>query len=98
MIPKEFPSPEELQRVICEDEFYRIYQGEFADHKGLTERGKFRLAEFFSNNTTKAKILDIALHIAPIAVDAGTDFLFGEPVKIAVDAENNEKAQKLVTD
>lgn len=96
MIPKEFPSSEELARVKAEDDFYRIYTCDFADPKGLTPRGAFRLKEFFSNNEEKAKILDITLHLAPLAIDSATDFLFGEPVQIEVDGEGKEEQSEKV--
>ncbi len=93
-IPKEFPTSEELQRVKCEDDYYRLYVCEYQDHQGKTDRGKFRLKEFFGDNKKKADILDQAFNIAPIAIDATTDFLFGEPVKIAVNGEGKEKLQE----
>ena len=97
MIPKDFPSSEDLARVKAEDDLYRIYTCDFADPKGLTDRGKFRLKEFFSNTEEKAKILDIALHLAPLAIDSTTDFLFGEPVQIEFDGDDKEENTKKLT-
>jgi len=84
-IPKIFPSDADLNRVAKEEDLYRIYKCDVFDHEGKTKRGVFRLKEFFANDKDKSEILAIALNVAPVIIDTGTDFLFGEPVKIAVD-------------
>lgn len=91
---KDFPSTADLARVKAEDDFYLLYNADPEDPK--TDRAAFRLAQFFENDQKKAKILDIALHLAPIAVDVGTDFLFGEPFRVTVDQEKAEELQKKV--
>lgn len=92
--PKDFPPTAELERVKREDEYYLLYNADlsFADDK--TDRGRFRLKEFFENDEKKAKILDVALHLAPLIVDSGSDYLFGKPVQVV--AENSAEAQAAV--
>src|SRR5882724_8887856 len=87
--PSNFPSDEERKRVLTEDEFYQLYNSDLTFTDDKTERGKFRLAEFFSNDLKKAKILDTALNLAPLVIDSATDFLFGEPVKISVEQDED---------
>ena len=84
---KDFPSTEDINRVASEHEDYKLYDCSALDTEGNTDRGKFRLKEFFENDAKKAKLLDIALNLAPLIVDTGTDFLFGEPVMIGEDGE-----------
>jgi hypothetical protein len=82
VIPKDFPTSAELKRISEEHEYWKFYSSDTLDPLGTTDRAKFRLAEFFENDTKKAQLLDIALNIAPIVVDAGTDFSFGKLPKI----------------
>lgn len=91
---KEFPTAAELKRVQDEHEYFKFYDSEVLDPEGLSDRAKFRLKEFFENDTKKAKILDIALNVAPIIVDAGTDFSFGRLPSVEV--EDSYKAAKKV--
>ena len=91
--PLAFPSTEDLKRTLTEDEFYQLYNSDLSDPEGNTDRGKFRLVEFFENDTKKAKILDTALNLAPLIVDSATDFLMGEPIKVEVDGEENEDGE-----
>lgn len=94
----DFPSTAEIARWKAEDDYFRIYNADLTYTDGLTKRGLWRLKEFFENDVDKAKILDVALHLAPLAVDAGTDFLFGRPVKIEIDGEEAkyEATKKLI--
>jgi len=96
--PKNFPDSAELNRIAELDDFYKLYQCDVYYHDGTTDRGAFRLQEFFSNDTKKSEILAIALNIAPLIADVGTDFLFAEEVKIEVDEEvkGREKLQKQI--
>src|SRR4051812_40058340 len=91
---KEFPSQAELNRVQEEHEFFKFYDSSVLDPDGKSDRAKFRLQSFFENDTKKAKILDIALNIAPIIIDAGTDFSFGRLPTVEV--EDGYKAAKKV--
>jgi len=86
-----FPSTEDLNRVADEDQCYKLGNCDVFDHDGKTDRGAFRLKEFFANDKKKSQILAIALNIAPLITDAGTDFLFGEPVRIEADDSVEEK-------
>lgn len=90
---KDFPSSEELERVAVDDRYFKLLNSDAYDYEGKTDRGAFRLKEFFSNDKKKAEILAKALNIAPLIVDIGTDFLFGEPFQIAIEAEGKEKTQ-----
>lgn len=91
----DFPSSEDINRIAAEHEFYKLHDCESLDTEGTTERGLFRLKEFFENDKKKAKILDLALNLAPLIVDAGTDFLFGEPVMIEEDGETQTLQSKI---
>lgn len=84
-LPKEFPSSAELQRVAQEHEYFRFYDSDILDPRGTSDRSKFRLKEFFENDSKKALLLDIALNVAPIIVDAGTDFTFGRLPMVQVE-------------
>src|SRR3989344_1905736 len=90
---KDFPSSEELERVAIDDCYFKLLNSDAYDYEGKTDRGAFRLKEFFSNDKKKAEILAKALNVAPLIVDVGTDFLFGEPFQIAIEAEGKEKTQ-----
>lgn len=93
---KDFPAAAEIARWKAEDDLYRTYTGELRFTDKLSKRGLWRLKEFFENDEDKAKILNVALNLASVVVDSGTDFLFGEPVKIEVDAEGKEELQKAI--
>lgn len=91
----DFPPTEELARIKTEDDYFALLNCEAYDYAGLTNKGVFRLKEYFSNDKAKAEILAKALNIAPAIVDAGTDFLFGEPFKVEVDGENTGVQEKI---
>jgi hypothetical protein len=94
---KDFPSSEELERVAIEDRYFKLLNSDAFDYEGKTDTGAFRLKEFFSNDKKKAEILAKALNVAPLIVDVGTDFLFGEPFQVAIEAEGKEKTEKKIT-
>jgi hypothetical protein len=83
---KDYPPSEDIDRIALEDEFYRMYKADSEDPQSA--RFKMRLRNFFEDDQDKAKVLDIAYHIAPLIVDIATDFLFGEPVSIEADTKN----------
>ncbi|MDB5344248.1 MAG: hypothetical protein JWP89_2625 [Schlesneria sp.] len=95
---KEFPTRAELKRVQDEHEYFKFYDSEVLDPDGTTDRAKFRLKEFFENDSKKAKILDIALNVAPVIIDAGTDFAFGRlpTVEIEDSGDSNGGTQKQI--
>lgn len=90
---KDFPPSDEIERVAKEDDYFSLLSSEPYDYKGRTDRGVFRLKEFFSNDEKKAEILAKALNIAPLIADAGTDFLFGGPFSVEVDDERDDKEE-----
>lgn len=90
-IPKDFPSTAELVRVKKEHELYDLYACREKDPDENAERFKFRLREFFGDSLQKCRVLDVALNVAPIIVEAGTDFLFGEPPTIKMESEAEQK-------
>jgi hypothetical protein len=93
MIPKDFPSREELARVKAENDMYRMYNAD--EPLEDTDRWKWRLKEFFENDKQKAKILDTIDHICPVIVNGTTDFLFGEKVRVKVNGDNPELQKKI---
>ena len=95
-VPKDFPAAEDLARVKTEDDYFKLLDCQAYDYEGMTDKGAFALKEFFSNDKKKAKILAISLNLAPLIVEAGTDFLFGEPFAVKVDGDGNEEAQKKI--
>lgn len=91
---KEFPSSKDLARVQEELEFYRFYESDVHDYDVLTERGKFRLKEFFEGDKKKAQLLDRAFNVVPNIVDKRTSFLFGEPIKIETDESDEQSTEE----
>ena len=93
---KDFPCSEELERVAIEDRYFKLLNSDAFDYEGKTDRGAFRLKEFFSNDKKKAEILAKAFNVAPLIVDVGTDFLFGEPFQIAIATDGKDEVQKKI--
>ena len=93
---KDFPANEDLARIKSEDDYFKLLDCQAYDYEGKTDKGAFALKEFFQNDEKKAKILAIALNLAPLIVEAGTDFLFGEPFAVKIDGDGNEEAQKKI--
>ncbi len=90
---KEFPSAADLHRVKLEHELYCLFACKDIDPDKTSDLARFRLKEFFESDIQKSKILDIALNVAPVIVESGTDFIFGEPPKIEiVGADGKESA------
>lgn len=94
--PKDFPTTEDIDRIAREDEYYKLYRCESLDPDGTSDRGKFRLKEFFENDKKKAEILDVAYNVAPLIIDTATDFLFGEEVAIEPEGDGQEKIDKII--
>lgn len=92
----DFPSNEDLERISIEDRYFKLLNSDAYDYEGKTDKGVFRLKEFFSNDEKKARILAKALNIAPLIVDVGTDFLFGEPFQVTVEGDKNSKTQQAI--
>ena len=90
---QDFPSNADIDRVAAEHKLYQLYSAEPLYQDKETKRGKCRLKEFFEEDGEKAKILDVALHIAPLIADIGTDFLFGEPFKVEIDEDGKDDLQ-----
>ncbi len=88
-IPSEFPTTADLERVKREFELYCLYACKDIDPDKTSDRWKFRLREFFDSDEQKAKLLDICLHVAPVVIESGTDFLFGEQPKIEIVGQND---------
>ncbi len=92
-VPKKFPSDAEIDRIASEKEYYDLYKSNvFNFGDGTDKRMKFMLQEFFADDKDKMELLTLALNIAPSIVRAGTNFLFGEDVKVEID-ESSESAQ-----
>jgi hypothetical protein len=95
---KEFPPKADIARVAIETDYYNLLDCKAYDYDGKTDKGAFKLKEFFSNDTKKAEILAKALNLAPLIAEAGTDFLFGEPFEVVVDDEGREDVQDAIDD
>lgn len=95
---KDFPPSEDMDRIAREDEWFKILNSDTKDHDQLTDKGKFRLREFFENDDEKAKVLDRVDNIGPSIVEAGTDFLFGEPYVVQVEDETLQDVVDDITD
>lgn len=92
-VPPKFPSDAEIDRIASEKEYYDLYKSNVFDFgDGTNPRVKFMLQEFFADDKDKMKLLTLALNIAPSIVRAGTNFLFGEDVKVEID-ESSETEQ-----
>lgn len=87
--PHAFPSSKELARIKTENEYFLLYQSQVYDTD--TKKGVFRLKEFFSGDRDKKEILGIALNLPSLVINAGVDFLFGEPIKVKCSDETVQK-------
>lgn len=93
---QDFPPSEERDRIAIEDRYFKLLNSDAYDYEGKTDKGAFLLKEFFSNDKKKATILAKALNVPPLIVDAGTDFLFGEPFRVRVEGKNSKKMQEKI--
>jgi hypothetical protein len=92
-VPKKFPSDQEILRIQKEDQFYDLYKSDVFDFDDANDKlMKFMLSEFFADDKDKMQLLTLALNIAPSIVRAGTNFLFGEDVKVEVDESSEKEA------
>lgn len=94
-IPKEFPTAADLDRIKAETGYFDLYNAEPYDFEQTSERVKWLLQTFFENDKKKAEILGRALNVSSIIIDSATDFLFGEPVEIIAEGENDDVQTKI---
>lgn len=87
----QFPSDAEFSRIRQENKYNRLYESDVYDEN--ESKGVFRLKEQFAGNPDKKEILAIALNTPQIIVDAGVDFLFGEPIKVIYTGNDQDKTQ-----
>ena len=78
-----------------EHELYCLYACKDTDPDKTSDRWKFKLKEFFDSDEQKAKLLDVCLNVAPVIIEAGTDFLFGEEPKIEIVGVNDTDPKAL---
>jgi hypothetical protein len=93
-VPPKFPPDADIDRIACEDEYYDLYKSNVFDFDDTTDKlVKFMLAEFFADDKEKLKLLTLALNIAPSIVRAGSNFLFGEDVKVEIDEQSEDGSE-----
>jgi len=91
----QFPTEEDLKRVIKGEKFHKIYKGKFYDKKGEEEKGVFRLREYFRKDPKKREILTVCFNAYKALVQKTARFFIGGKMDFIVNTSEEASIDKL---